>query len=64
MSPPDRPPFATQEQWDDRYRSASRIWSGRPNPHLVTEVADLAPGTALDAGDPPWRSGSRGATPT
>jgi SAM-dependent methyltransferase len=50
MSPPDRPPFATQEQWDDRYRSASRIWSGRPNPHLVTEVADLAPGTALDAG--------------
>ena len=50
MSPPDEPPFATQDQWDERYRSASAIWSGRPNPHLVAEATDLAPGTALDAG--------------
>lgn len=36
--------------WDDRYRSTTRVWSGRPNPWLVTEVADLPPGTAWDAG--------------
>ena len=22
----------TQEFWDDRYRSADRLWSGQPNP--------------------------------
>jgi SAM-dependent methyltransferase len=64
MSPPDEAPFATQEQWDERYRSASRIWSGRPNPHLVAEATDLAPGTALDAGsgegaDAIWLAGRR-----
>jgi len=36
--------------WDERYRSHSALWSGAPNPQLVTEAADLAPGTALDAG--------------
>jgi SAM-dependent methyltransferase len=36
--------------WDERYRSHSALWSGNPNPQLVTETADLAPGTALDAG--------------
>jgi SAM-dependent methyltransferase len=40
----------TQEFWDDRYRSADQIWSGQPNPQLVTQTADLAPGEALDAG--------------
>ena len=40
----------TQEFWDARYRSAAAIWSGNPNPHLVAQVADLAPGTALDVG--------------
>jgi SAM-dependent methyltransferase len=40
----------TQEFWDTRYRSADTIWSGNPNPHLVAQVADLAPGTALDVG--------------
>lgn len=39
-----------QAFWDERYRSASSVWSGQPNPHLVTEAADLAPGTALDVG--------------
>ncbi len=36
--------------WDDRYRSSQRVWSGNPNPQLVTEIADLAPGRALDVG--------------
>ncbi len=40
----------TQEFWDARYRSADTIWSGNPNPHLVAQVADLNPGTALDVG--------------
>jgi SAM-dependent methyltransferase len=26
------------------------VWSGQPNPQLVTEVSDLAPGRALDVG--------------
>ncbi len=40
----------TQEFWDARYRSADRIWSGNPNPHLVAHVAELVPRTALDVG--------------
>jgi SAM-dependent methyltransferase len=36
--------------WDERYRSAGSLWSGEPNPQLITEVADLVPATALDAG--------------
>lgn len=36
--------------WEERYRGRNAVWSGRPNPQLVTEIADLAPGTALDAG--------------
>ena len=36
--------------WDEMYRSRSRVWSGRPNPQLVAEVAGLVPGTALDLG--------------
>ena len=43
----------TQEFWDDRYSSAGgsgRLWSGQPNPQLVAQTADLAPGEALEAG--------------
>ena len=40
----------SQDFWDARYRSADLIWSGDPNPHLIAQVADLAPGTALDVG--------------
>ena len=40
----------TQEFWDARYGSTDQIWSGNPNPQLVEQVADLAPGTALDVG--------------
>jgi len=45
----DLPEF-TQEFWDERYASAEAIWSGEPNPHLVEQVAHLAPGDALDVG--------------
>ncbi|MGO9195680.1 MAG: SAM-dependent methyltransferase [Acidimicrobiales bacterium] len=36
--------------WDQRYRSSTAVWSGRPNPQLVAEAASLQPGDALDAG--------------
>jgi thioredoxin reductase/SAM-dependent methyltransferase len=36
--------------WDDRYRGAEHLWSGRVNDFLATEAADLPPGRALDAG--------------
>jgi SAM-dependent methyltransferase len=39
-----------EEFWDERYRSQTALWSGEPNVHLVSEAADLTPGTALDAG--------------
>ncbi len=41
--------FFSAEYWDDRY-SDGRQWSGKPNPTLVAEVADLVPGSALDVG--------------
>ncbi|MBG6180511.1 class I SAM-dependent methyltransferase [Arthrobacter sp. CAN_A1] len=39
-----------QTYWDAFYNERPSIWSGHPNPQLVAEVADLAPGTALDVG--------------
>ena len=36
--------------WDARYASAPAIWSGKPNPQLVAEAAELTPTTALDVG--------------
>ncbi len=36
--------------WEERYQSRPSVWSGRPNPQLVAEVTDLAPGRALDVG--------------
>jgi SAM-dependent methyltransferase len=39
-----------QEFWDERYGSHDHVWSGNPNPQLVTEAQGLPPGTALDAG--------------
>ncbi|MFD0271001.1 class I SAM-dependent methyltransferase [Streptomyces sp. NPDC127106] len=47
---PSEPPAGDQEFWDSRYRESDRIWSGNPNTALVREVADLAPGRALDLG--------------
>jgi SAM-dependent methyltransferase len=36
--------------WDARYAEAERVWSGNPNGALVTQVAGLPPGRALDVG--------------
>ena len=36
--------------WEERYRTAQHLWSGRANDFLVEEAADLPPGRALDAG--------------
>ena len=44
------PVMFTQEFWDERYRSADRIWSGNVNPQLVATAEDLVPATALDVG--------------
>jgi SAM-dependent methyltransferase len=40
----------TRAFWDDRYAAHRHVWSGRPNPHLVAEAGDLAPGRAIDVG--------------
>jgi SAM-dependent methyltransferase len=42
-------PFG-EDFWNERYSSAQRVWSGDPNPQLVTEVAGRPPGRALDVG--------------
>ena len=39
-----------EEAWDARYAESPRVWSGNPNVALVSEVADLSPGSALDLG--------------
>lgn len=39
----------TREFWDERY-GAEQVWSGNPNPHLVTYASQLPAGTALDFG--------------
>jgi SAM-dependent methyltransferase len=36
--------------WEERYSGDEQIWSGDPNPQLVTEVSAMTPGTALDVG--------------
>lgn len=36
--------------WEQRYRRHGAAHRRPPNPHLVAEAADLAPGAALDAG--------------
>ena len=36
--------------WEERYAGDDQIWSGDPNPQLVTEATSLTPGTALDVG--------------
>jgi SAM-dependent methyltransferase len=39
-----------EASWEERYRTAPALWSGRANPQLVAEAAGLHPGRALDAG--------------
>ncbi len=40
----------SQAFWDERYGSRSQLWSGNPNPHLITQIAELKAGRALDVG--------------
>jgi SAM-dependent methyltransferase len=39
-----------EEAWDARYAESGRIFSGKPNVALVSEISDLRPGRALDLG--------------
>ncbi|WP_069815355.1 class I SAM-dependent methyltransferase [Streptomyces sp. TP-A0874] len=36
------------DRWDERYRTAERVWSAEPNVWVVREAAALEPGRALD----------------
>ena len=38
----------TSEQWDERYSLRELVWTTQPNQFLVSEVASLRPGRALD----------------
>lgn len=40
----------SQAFWDERYSSRSAVWSGNPNPHLVSQASKLGAGRALDVG--------------
>ena len=40
----------SQAFWDERYSSRTAVWSGNPNPHLVSQASKLGAGTALDVG--------------
>ncbi|MHA3702085.1 class I SAM-dependent methyltransferase [Jatrophihabitans sp. YIM 134969] len=42
-------PVSESDEWNERY-GREQVWSGDPNGALVAEVADLAPGRALDVG--------------
>src|SRR5699024_10261495 len=42
-------PSADEADWDRRY-SGTQLWSGEPNRTLVDEIAEMAPGRALDVG--------------
>jgi len=40
----------SEAAWNERYQSRPSLWSGKPNPNLVSETQNLTAGTALDAG--------------
>jgi SAM-dependent methyltransferase len=37
-----------RDGWNDRYRTKELVWTATPNQFVVAEVADLAPGRAID----------------
>lgn len=39
-----------REDWDRRYEGSDLVWTATPNRFLVTELAGLEPGAALDVG--------------
>lgn len=43
-------PSGHEAEWEHRYGGKDAVWSQNPNGTLVAEVADLAPGRALDVG--------------
>ena len=43
-------PVLDRAFWEKRYESAPQIWSGNPNPQLISDVAALKSGRALDVG--------------
>lgn len=62
MTSENRTPPGNDTEWDEWYAGSDAIWSGRPNGALVTEVAGLPPGRALDVGcgegaDAVWLAG-------
>jgi SAM-dependent methyltransferase len=44
------PEASAEEYWETFYGERDQVWSGAPNPTLVREVTELAPGTALELG--------------
>lgn len=40
----------SQAFWDERYSSRGAVWSGNPNPHLISQASELSGGRALDVG--------------
>ena len=39
-----------RHEWDERYAGTELVWTAEPNRFVVSELADLAPGRALDLG--------------
>ena len=42
--------MSTAADWDARYRGTDRVWPAEPNVWVAKELAELAPGRALDLG--------------
>ena len=47
--------------WEQRYAGEGSIWSGRPNPQLVTEATSLPPGPPPSSSTSTSRRATRSA---